>query len=417
MSIEITEKIRELSSVAEESCIEAFRRIDRICRINQEKVLRAFVGCPVTESSFTGTTGYGYGDKGREDLDRVCAEIFGTQDALIRHSFTCGTNTLGIALFGVLRPGDTMLSATGTPYDTIRPVIGIGKNDGSGSLADWGVKYRETKLRADGTPDLEGLARDIKEYSPSLVYIQRSRGYSLRPSLGVDDIEKIVSVAKNSGVEKVMVDNCYGEFVETREPSAVGADVIVGSLIKNPGGCIARCGGLIAGRRDLIEKISFRATVPGLGREVGATMGTNRELFMGLFNAPQATAHALKTAEFTARLMTLMGFDVTPRPGEVRADIVQCLLLGNRQNLINYCRGIQAASPVDSHLTPEPWDMPGYDDQVVMAAGAFTSGSSAEISCDAPLREPFAAWQQGGINYDSARYAVMNAASMLERGT
>ncbi|MBQ1552168.1 MAG: methionine gamma-lyase family protein, partial [Clostridia bacterium] len=191
----------------------------------------------------------------------------------------------------------------------------------------------------------------------------------------------------------------------------------VGSLIKNPGGCIARCGGLIAGRRDLIEKISFRATVPGLGREVGATMGTNRELFMGLFNAPQATAHALKTAEFTARLMTLMGFDVTPRPGEVRADIVQCLLLGNRQNLINYCRGIQAASPVDSHLTPEPWDMPGYDDQVVMAAGTFTSGSSAEISCDAPLREPFAAWQQGGINYDSARYAVMNAASMLERGT
>lgn len=406
-------------AVAGEKALEAasasFARIDEIRAYNQEKVLAAFIKNSVTESHFTESTGYGYGDRGRDVLDSVLADCVGAEDSLIRHSLTCGTHTLGVALFGLLRPGDTMLCVTGTPYDTIHSVIGI-KGSGMGSLKDFGVTYKQVDLLPDGTVDLDGIEKALEE-KVAMVYIQRSRGYSLRPSLGVEDIEKIAKIVRNKSDAVIMVDNCYGEFVERTEPVSHGADIIAGSLIKNPGGGIAKCGGYIAGRADLVEKCSYRMTTPGLGREVGPSLGQTRGLFMGLFNAPHIVGEALKTAVFAASLFEQLGYETTPHSSEKRVDIIQALKLCNSETLIAFCQGMQKGAPIDSNVCPEPWDMPGYDNQVIMSAGAFTGGSSIELSSDAPLREPFAVWMQGSLNFDSGKVGIMLAAQeIFKRG-
>lgn len=412
----IDDKIKEAAEKAGKMVESAIKKIDETTDYNQQKMLAAFIEAGVSESHFVASTGYGYGDRGRDALDLVYAKAFGAEDALVRHNFVCGTHALTVALFGVLRPGDTMLSVTGIPYDTLRGVIGITGN-GNGSLKEFGVQYEQMELKPDGTPDYVEIENRV---SPKIkmVYIQRSRGYSLRPSLFVEDIEKIAKIVKAKAPDCiVMVDNCYGEFVQTEEPTSRGADLMAGSLIKNPGGGIAPTGGYIAGRKDLVESCSYRLTTPGIGREIGATLGNNRELFMGAFHAPHVTGEALKTAAFTAALFSLFGYDVTPKYDEPRADIIQAVLLRKEAALIAFCQGVQKGAPVDSFVVPEPWDMPGYDCKVIMAAGAFTLGASIELSADAPLREPYAAWMQGGLNYHSGRLGAMLAAqSMLEQG-
>ena len=386
-----------------------FSAIDDITRYNQHKMLKAFIDNNVSESMFSESTGYAYGDRGREVIDRVFAQAVGAEDSMVRHNFTCGTHTLATALYGVLRPGNVMLCVTGLPYDTIQPVIGITETeDNQGSLKDFGIEYRQVDLLPDGTLDFDAIEKAVK--TADMVYIQRSRGYSLRPTVSVDEIERVVKITRANSNAVVMVDNCYGEWTEKKEPTEVGADLIAGSLIKNPGGGIVRTGGYIAGRHDLVEKCAYRLTTPGLGREVGATLGQTREMFLGIYNAPHVVGEALKTAVFTASLFSLMGFGVTPEADETRHDIIQAVKLENAENLIAFCKGIQKYSPIDSFVTPEPSDMPGYDSKVIMAAGAFTLGSTIELSADAPLREPFAVWVQGGLNFHSASVAIMSAA-------
>ena len=411
----IDEKIENASSKALEMCKEQFSVIDDITEYNQLKVLNAFIEFGISESHFYTSTGYGYGDRGRDTLDQVWAKIFGCEDALVRHNFTCGTHTLAVALFGVLRPGDNMLCVTGTPYDTIHNVIGT-SGTGMGSLKEFGVNYDEVPLK-DEKPDLEAIEKAVNDET-TMVYIQRSRGYELRPSLTIETIEKIIKVVKKKNPNViVMVDNCYGEFVQKQEPTEVGADLIAGSLIKNPGGGIATTGGYIAGRHDLVEKCAYRLTTPGLGKEVGASLGMNRELYLGLFYAPHTVGEALKSAVYISAMFTLLGYDVTPKYNEKRGDIVQSLGLENEESLVAFCQGIQSGSPIDSYLYPEPWDMPGYDSKVVMAAGAFTLGSSIELSADAPIREPFYVWIQGGLNFHSAKMcANLAAQKMLDKG-
>ncbi len=407
------ERIKEASKKALVKASGMFAEIDEIAEYNQQKVLSAFINNNVCEADFSGTTGYGYGDRGREKLDRIYADAFGAEDAIVRHSFTCGTHTLAVALFGILRPGDTMLCVTGTPYDTIHSVIGL-SGEGMGSLKEFGVNYAQVDLGKDGRPDLEAIREAVKR-NPKMVYIQRSRGYSLRPSLSVDEIGEIVAVVKENSDAVVMVDNCYGEFVETREPTEIGADIIAGSLIKNAGGALARTGGYIAGRKDLVELCAYRATTPGLGKEVGCSLDENRNMFMGVFNAPTVVQSALKAAVFAAAMFEDFGFEVTPASNESRHDIIQALCLEKPERLVAFCQGIQSGAPVDAYVVPEPWDMPGYDSKVIMAAGAFIMGSSIELSADAPLREPFAVWLQGGINFSSAKTAIMLAAQKLLR--
>ena len=409
----IAPKLLEAAQRAEELAQPQFREIESIQRYNQQKMLAAFNRAGVSESHFVGSTGYGYGDRGRDVLDQVYAYAFGAEDALVRHNFVSGTHTLTVALFGVLRPGDKMLCVTGTPYDTIQGVIGMSGREEPGCLKEFGIQYEELDLRPDGMPDLEAIEQRISpEYK--MIYIQRSRGYSLRPSLRVEDIAPIVEIAKRKAPDAiVMVDNCYGEFVEREEPLAVGADMIAGSLIKNPGGGIAPTGGYIAGRRDLVELCSYRLTTPGTGREIGCTLGNNRELFMGAFHAPHVAGEALKTAVFASALFSQLGFGVTPTVEEKRGDIIQVMMLENAKNLIAFCKGVQKGAPVDSFVVPEPSDMPGYDSQVIMAAGAFTLGSSIELSADAPLREPYAAWMQGGLNYHSGQLGMLLAAQEM----
>lgn len=408
----ISERIEKASDKALKLCKEQFDYIDEITEYNQLKIQKAFIECGVSESHFNTSTGYGYGDRGRETLDKVWAKVFGAEDALVRHNFTCGTHTLATALYGVLRPGDKMLCVTGTPYDTIHGVIGI-SGEGMGSLKDFGITYDEVSLKNE-RPDYDAIESAVDD-SVTMVYIQRSRGYELRPSLSVAEIEKISSIAKKKNPSViVMVDNCYGEFVEKREPTEAGADLIAGSMIKNAGGGIASTGGYIAGRADLVEKCAYRLTTPGLGREVGATLGHNRELFMGLFFAAHTVGEALKSAVFISALFESFGYDVTPKYDEIRHDIVQSLGLENPDSLVAFCQGIQSGSPVDSFVLPEPWDMPGYDSKVVMAAGAFTLGSSIELSADAPIREPYYAWIQGGLNFHSAKICALLAAQQME---
>lgn len=413
----IDEKLQSASEKALKNASESFQRIDDITEYNQQKVLAAFVNNGVAESHFAASTGYGYNDRGRDTLEQVFADCVGAEASIFRHSFASGTHTLNVMLFGVLRPGDTMLCLTGRPYDTLIGVLGI---DGhvDGSLKDFGVNYEQVDLKADGTPDMEAIGERIKSKKYKVAYIQRSRGYSLRPSLSVAKIGEMASFVKKLSPDTlVLVDNCYGEFVEKREPLEVGADLIAGSLIKNPGGGIAPTGGYIAGRRELVEQCGYRLTAPGVGLEVGATLGHTRELFMGLFNAPHVVGEAVKTAVFTASLFEKLGFEVTPSSSEPRADIIQTVKCGHSEGLIAFCRGLQSGSPVDSFAAPEPGDMPGYDSQVIMAAGAFTLGASIELSADAPLREPFAVWMQGGLNFHSAKVGIMLAAQkMLDEG-
>ncbi len=405
-------KLTELAQQAEENCQEAFRRIEATAEFNGAKVLKAFSDNRVSEPCFYGSTGYGYGDMGREVIDKVFAQVLGTEDALVRFNFVSGTHALSVALFGVLRTGDKMVSITGKPYDTLEEVIGISGDKGNGSLKDYGVEYGQVDLNEDGTPKLDEITEAVKD--AKIAYIQRSRGYSLRGAFTVADIEKMVKAARKGNPDVIiMVDNCYGEFVEEREPSAVGADIMIGSLIKNAGGGIARTGGYIAGRADLVELCSYRLTCVGMGKEVGCTLGMNREILLGLFFAPDVVASAIKTSAFASELFTMLGYECSPRKDDPRGDIITAVKLGDEEHLTAFCRGIQKGAPVDSFVTPEAWDMPGYSSQVIMAAGAFTNGASIELSADAPIREPFAVWMQGGITYTSGKLGVMLAAQEM----
>lgn len=410
--LEIDESILELSEKALEMCKEPFKRIENIQEYNQIKMIKAFQNAGVSESHFCGSTGYGYDDRGRDALDKVYAYVFDAEDALVRHNFVSGTHTLTVALFGMLRPGDKMLSVTGIPYDTIRSAIGIEGNY-SGSLKDFGIEYSQIDLKTDGTVDYEKIAKTVDD-TYKMVYIQRSRGYSLRPTLTIDEIEKICKIVRSKSSKVIiMLDNCYGEFVEKKEPLTVGVDIIAGSLIKNPGGGIAPTGGYIAGKKELVEVCSYRLTTPGTGKELGATLNTSREMFMGAYHAPHVTGEALKTAVFASALFELLGYKVTPKYNENRGDIIQVIELNTAVNLVNFCKGIQSGSAVDSFVSPEPSDMPGYESQVVMAAGAFTLGSSIELSADGPLREPYAVWMQGGLNFHSGKLGIMLAANNM----
>lgn len=394
-------------------CEERFKEIEKIKEYNQQKVLKSFIECEISESHFNGTTGYGYNDRGREKLEELFSNIFKTEDALVRHNFVSGTHTLTTALFGILRPGDSFLSVTGKPYDTLEDVIGsLDKNQGS--LYNFGINFEYIDFEKDKEKYFNSIKAKLSEKIFKMVYIQRSRGYSLRDSLSVSQIKDIVLLVKNINPEIiVMVDNCYGEFVEKQEPSEVGADLIAGSLIKNPGGAISPTGGYIAGRKDLIDLCSYRLTAPGIGKEVGATLGINRELFMGIFNAPNVVAESLKTAVFASALFEILGYEVYPKFNENRCDIVQSIVLKSPQNLINFCKGIQEGSPIDSFVSPEPWEMPGYESKVIMAAGTFISGSSIELSADGPLREPYTVWLQGGTNFYASKIGIMKAAQRI----
>ncbi|MBR6407580.1 MAG: methionine gamma-lyase family protein [Clostridia bacterium] len=407
-SFDFSEKIISLADRAQKLLRPVFEKIDSVAEYNSQKVLRAFIDCRVAETHFAASTGYGYGDAGRDVLDAVFAKAVGAEDALVRHHFVSGTHTLSVALFGLLRAGDTLLSVTGKPYDTMEEVIGI-RGDGNGSLKDFGISYRQVDLR-DGRPDLSAIRSAAADRKIRVAYFQRSRGYELRPSLSVAQIAEAIKVIRSVNSDcYIMIDNCYGEFVEIDEPVSYGADIIAGSLIKNAGGGIAPCGGYIAGSARAVEKCSYSLTTVGTGREVGASLGHNRELFMGLFNAPHVVGEALKTAAFTAAMANALGFRAFPAFDEPRTDIIQSVCLENSENLLKFCRGIQSCSPVDSFAAPEPWAMPGYESEVIMAAGAFTNGASIEISADAPLREPYAVWLQGGLNYHTAKIAVMKA--------
>lgn len=408
----ISPRIEAAAEKALKKCEAQFHSIEETTEYNQLKVQKAFIDFGISERHFGVSTGYGYGDSGRETLDKVWAQVFGCEDALVRHNFTCGTHTLAVALFGVLRPGDKMLCVSGQPYDTLHSVIGI-SGEGMGSLKELGVKYDYVPLKDDRL-DYDAIEKAVTK-DTTMVYIQRSRGYELRPSLSLEETEKVCKIAKSVNPNViVMVDNCYCEFVNKLEPPQVGADLIAGSMIKNAGGGIARTGGYVAGRHDLVEKCAYRLTTPGLGREVGATLGMNRELYMGLFYAPHTVGEALKSAVFISALFGELGYDVTPKYDEPRQDIVQSLGLENPESLVAFCQGVQSGSPIDSFLLPEPWDMPGYDSKVVMAAGAFTLGSSIELSADAPIRPPYYAWIQGGLNFHSAKICALLAAQQME---
>lgn len=411
----IAPSLQELAQRTQEDIKEEFEKIENIQSANEAKVLKAFCDNRISESHLLGSVGYGYDDRGRDGLDAVVSQAFSSEDALVRHNFVSGTHALTIALFGVLRPGDWMVSITGRPYDTMEEVIGI-RGEGHGSLKDFGVLYRQLERRPDGNVDLEGIPKAVCD--AKVAYIQRSRGYSLFPALTISQIEEIIATirAANSNIY-VVVDNCYGEFVELEEPTAIGADLIVGSLIKNPGGGIAKTGGYIAGKRELVQMCAYRLTAPGVGKEVGATLDQNRSMYMGLFFSPSVVANALKTSCFALRFFEHMGFDVYPKYNDPRTDIIATVCLEKKEKLLAFCKGIQRGSPVDSFVTPMPWDMPGYDEQVIMAAGTFTSGASIEISADAPMKEPYPVYLQGGLTYCTGQMSVLLAAQeMLNQG-
>ena len=406
------ERLTRLAEEAEADCQADFRKIEEIAAYNGAKVLAAFQKNRVTEPCFYGSTGYGYGDQGRDVLDRVFADVFGAEDALVRHNFVSGTHALTVALFGILRTGDKMVSITGKPYDTLDEVLGLSGEPGGGSLMDYGVEYSHVELLPDGTPDYDAIEKGVA--GAKVAYIQRSRGYSLRPAYTMDQMRKMTEAVRRGNPDAIiMVDNCYGEFVEDTEPTQNGADLMIGSLIKNAGGGIAPTGGYIAGKRALVEMCAYRLTTPGTGKEIGATLGNNRELFMGSYHAPFVSCEALKTAVFASALFEILGYDTTPKYSENRGDIIQLIMLGNEEKLCSFCEGIQSGSAVDSFVKPEPSDMPGYESKVIMAAGAFTLGSSIELSADAPLREPYAVWMQGGLNFPSGKLGIMLAADRI----
>lgn len=384
-----------------------FDEIDKTAEINQMKVLKALQDCKVSEACLLGTTGYGYNDIGRDTLEEVYAKVFHTEDALVRPQITCGTHALALALMSNLRPGDELLSPVGKPYDTLEEVIGI--RDSKGSLKEYGISYSQVDLLPDGSFDYDNITKAINEKT-KLVTIQRSKGYQTRPTLSVTRIGELISFIKNIKPDVIcMVDNCYGEFVETIEPTDVGADMVVGSLIKNPGGGLAPIGGYIAGKKECVENAAYRLTSPGLGKEVGASLGILSSFYQGLFLAPTVTAGALKGAIFAANLFEKAGFGVVPNSTESRHDIIQAVTFGTPEGVVSFCEGIQKAAPIDSFVTPEPWDMPGYDSKVIMAAGAFVSGSSIELSADGPIKPPYAVYFQGGLTWQHAKFGILTA--------
>ena len=407
----ISEKVYTYGEEILATLRERFRQIDEVAEYNQLKVIRAMQECNVSEACLLGTTGYGYNDLGRDTLEKVYAAFFHTEDALVRPQITCGTHALALALMSNLRPGDELLSPVGKPYDTLEEVIGI--RPSKGSLKEYGISYRQVDLLPDGGFDYEGIRAAIGEHT-RLVTIQRSKGYQTRPTLSVARIGELIRFIKAIRPDIIcMVDNCYGEFVETIEPTDVGADMVVGSLIKNPGGGLAPIGGYIAGRKECVENAAYRLTSPGLGKEVGASLGILSSFYEGLFLAPTVTANALKGAIFAANIYEKIGFSVVPDGAESRHDIIQAVTFGSPDGVIAFCQGIQAAASVDSFVTPEPWDMPGYDSQVIMAAGAFVSGSSIELSADGPIAPPFAVYFQGGLTFPHAKLGILKTLQNL----
>lgn len=413
----VNKDIEKLAKKVEANLAGDFNKIDEISSYNESKVLRAFLDNRVSEIHFNGTTGYGYNDLGRDVLDRIYSQVFGAEDAIVRHNFVSGTHALSIALFGVLRPGDSLVSVTGNPYDTIQKVIGTGQSENNGSLMDYGVKYNEIDLLKNGNVDFDEINRtNWKEIK--VAYMQRSRGYSSRSPLGLEQIKKICDIIHSNNKHTVIfVDNCYGEFVCKEEPTNVGADLMAGSLIKNPGGGIANTGGYIVGRKDLVELCSHRFTAPGIGREVGCTLAQNKNMYMGLFLAPSVVSNALKVSAFSRALFDKLGYIVFPKTGEQMSDIISVLQLNSEEALTAFFEGIQSGSPVDSFVVPEAWDMPGYKEKVIMAAGTFTSGASIELSADAPIKEPYNAYLQGGLTYNSGKICVLLALQrMIDKG-
>ena len=409
----INNKVKEIITKAENELKEQFAIIDDICEYNSDKVLSAFQKHQVSEIHFNETTGYGYGDLGREVIEKIYADIFNTEDALVRGQFISASHALTVTLFGLLRPNDIMLSISGKPYDTLDSVIGLTEN--SSSLKSFGIKYEQIDL-IDNDFDYEKIQKRLSntESKIKLVEIQRSRGYSLRESISLEKIEKVIKTIREIDSSVIiMIDNCYGELTNKIEPSNVGADILVGSLIKNLGGGIAPNGAYVVGKHDLIELVAERLTLPGEGREVGPSLGMNKKILQGLFMAPSVVSSSLKTAVLTAKVMENLGYKVSPKSTDVRTDIVQTIEFGNSKDLINYVQGIQIGSPIDSSSLPVPDDMPGYDDQVIMAAGAFVQGSSIELSCDAPLREPYIAFQQGGLTYEYGKLGLMKAVERI----
>ena len=411
----ISDEVYAYSNQILDGLKDRFEEIDTVCEYNQLKVLKALQDCRVSEACLYGSTGYGYNDIGRDTLEQVYAHVFHTEDALVRPQITCGTHALALALMSNLRPGDELLSPVGKPYDTLEEVIGI--RESKGSLKEYGISYKQVDLLDDGTFDYEGIKNAINEKT-KLVTIQRSKGYQTRPTFSVKQIGELIAFVKNIKPDILcMVDNCYGEFVETIEPSDVGADMIVGSLIKNPGGGLAPIGGYIAGKKECVENAAYRLTSPGFGKEVGASLGVLEKFYQGLFLAPTVTSGALKGAIFAANLYEKLGYKVVPNSTESRHDIIQAIEFGTKEGMVAFCKGIQAAAPIDSFVTPEPWAMPGYDSDVIMAAGAFVSGSSIELSADGPVKEPYAVYFQGGLTWHHAKFGMMKTLqSLLDEG-
>ena len=412
---EIKPQVYEMAKLAEERCRERFAEIDRVAQINTCRVMEAFQDHRVSDSCFAGTTGYGYDDLGRDTLDKIYAQLFGAESALVRIGFVNGTHALTAAMFSLAKPGETVLAVTGLPYDTLRSAIGIA-GDGFGSLKFYGINYAQVDLTPRGEPDFDAIARAATDSKVTGVMIQRSRGYGERKALSVEEIGKICTLVHRVNPRaNIMVDNCYGEFTDVIEPTHVGADIVAGSLIKNPGGGLAPTGGYVAGKAELVERAALRLTTPGIGGECGSTLGQNRLLFQGLFMAPHVVAQALKTAVFCAAMMEQLGLESSPGVSDPRSDIIQMIKLGSPEKMKRFCLGIQAGAPVDSYVTPEPWPMPGYDCPVIMAAGAFVQGSSIELSADGPMREPYIVYMQGGLTYESGKLGIMMAVSaMLE---
>lgn len=407
----ISKEVLDFAADIEEHLKKRFQEIDERAEWNQLKVIHAMQECRVSDIHFAATTGYGYNDLGRDTLEEVYAHVFHTESALVRPQLMSGTHALHIALSGNLRPGDELLSPVGKPYDTLEEVIGI--RDSVGSLKEYGVSYRQVDLLSDGTFDYENIAKAVNEKT-KLVTIQRSKGYDPRPTFSVKQIGELISFIKKIKPEVIcMVDNCYGEFVETMEPTDVGADMIVGSLIKNPGGGLAPIGGYIAGRKDCVDRAAYRLSAPGLGKEVGASLGLNQQLYQGLFLSPVVVSGALKGAIFAANIYERLGYGVVPNGSESRHDIIQAITFGTPEGVISFCKGIQAAAPVDSFVTPEPWDMPGYDSPVIMAAGAFVQGSSIELSADGPIKPPYAVYFQGGLTWYHAKLGILKSLQQL----
>ncbi|MBS6462984.1 MAG: methionine gamma-lyase family protein [Ruminococcus sp.] len=418
MKMQFSDRIIKLTAEAERELRPQFDEFDRIAYVNTARVLEAFSAHRVSEAMFAPSTGYGYGDIGRDALDAIYADVFGAEAAFVRHNIVNGTQAIAIGLFGLLRPGDVMLSVTGKPYDTLNEVIGADIKNGDGSLADFGIKYDDVDLLPGGGIDYAGIEKKIAEYGDSIkvIFIQRSKGYMNRPTLAASEIGEIIKFVKARCRAYVAVDNCYGEFCDEAEPTAYGADLIMGSLIKNPGGGMAECGGYIAGTKRAVELASYRQTTVGIGTECGATIGQNRNMFKGFFYAPHTVDQAKKTAALAAYIFDKLGYPVEPAWSDERHDIIQTVRLGTPEGLCAFCRGIQSGSPVDAYVTPEPWDMPGYADKVIMAAGTFVSGASIELSADGPLRPPYTAFFQGGLTYESGKYAIMTAADMIISG-